>query len=160
MTRTKGNMCTKCGVRHGAPTSKKCAYVEETENSTLKSQVGAVSNGLQASPSVRPKAVDADRLAPAVHVDERIDVVEKSASQMKTMMSQVLKAVGVKETDQELTESQVEMSSSDDGFVQVRSRRKKKSKRSHKKHRRARSTSTSSVTSASKNLYYILSDIL
>ena len=66
------------------------------------------------------------------------------------MMSQVLKAVGVKETDQELTESQVEMSSSDDGFVQVRLRRKKRSKRSHKKHRHARSTSASSVTSASE----------
>ena len=150
MTRKKGNMCTKCGVRLSAPTGKKCAFVEETENSTVKSQVGAVSNGLQVSPPVRPKAVDADRLAPAVHVDERMDVVEKSVSQMKTMMSQVLKAVGVKETDQELTESQVEMSSSDDGFVQVRSRRKKRSKRSHKKHRHARSTSASSVTSASE----------
>ena len=69
---------------------------------------------------------------------------------MKTMMSLVLRAVGVKETDQELTESQVEMSSDDDGFVQVRSRRKKKSKHSHKKHRRTRSTSASSVTSASE----------
>ena len=78
------------------------------------------------------------------------NVVEKSVSQMKTMMSQVMRAVGVKETDQELTESQVEMSSEDDGFVQVRSRRKKKSKRSHKKHRRTRSTSASSVTSASE----------
>ena len=116
----------------------------------MKSQVGAVSNGLQASPQVMPKAVDADLLAPAVQVDERIDVVEKSVSQIKTMMSQVLRAVGVKETDQELTESQVEMSSEDDGFVQVRSRRKKKSKRSHKKHRRTRSTSASSVTSASE----------
>ena len=78
MTRKKGNMCTKCGVRHGAPTGKKCAFVEETENSTVKSQVGAVFNGLQVSSPVRPKAVDADRLSPAVHVDERMDVVEKS----------------------------------------------------------------------------------
>ena len=99
--------------------------MEETEKSTVKSQVGAVSNGLQASPQVLPNAVNADLLTPAVQVEERIDVVEKSVSQMKTMMSQVLRAVGVKETDQELTESQVEMSSEDDGFVQVRSRRKK-----------------------------------
>ena len=125
-------------------------YVKETEESTVKSQGGAVSNGPQASPQVLPSAVDADRLAPAVQVEERIDVVEKSVSQMKTMISQVLRAVGVKETDQELTESQVEMSSDDDGFVQVRSRRKKKSKRSHKKHRRTRSTSASSVTSGSE----------
>ena len=150
MTRKKGNMCTKCGVRHSAPTGKMCAYVEKTEKSTVKSQVGAVSNGLQASPQVLPNADDADLLAPAVQVEERIDVVEKSVSQMKTMMSQVLRAVGGKETDQELTESQVEMSSEDDGFVQVRSRRTKKSKRSHKKHRRTRSTSASSVTSASE----------
>ena len=66
---------------------------------------------------------------------ERINEFERSFTQMKTMMSQVLCDVGVKETDQELTESQVE---------------KKRSKRSHKKHRRARSTSASSVTSASE----------
>ena len=150
MTRKKGNMCTNCGVRHSAPTGKKCAYVKEVEDSTVKSQGGTVSNGLQASPQVLPNAVDADRLAPAVQVEERIDVVERSVTQMKTMMSQVLRAVGVKETDQELTESQVELSSEDDGFVQVRSRRKKKSNRTHKKHRRTHSTSASSVTSASK----------
>ena len=56
---------------------------------------------------VLPNAVDADLLAPAGQVEERIDVVEKSVSQMKTMISQVLRAVGVKETDKELTESQV-----------------------------------------------------
>ena len=151
MTRKKGNMCTSCGVRHSAPTGKKCAYVKETENSTVKSQERAVSNGLQASPQDLPNAVDADRLAPAVQVEERMDVVERSVTQMKTMMSQVLLAVGVKETDQELTESQVEMSSGEDDFVQVRSRRKKKSKRSHEKHRRTRSTSASSVTSASES---------
>ena len=138
-------------MRHSAPTGKKCAYVKETEDSTVKSQGGAVFNGLQASPQVLPNAVDADRLAHAVQVvEERMDVVERSVTQMKTMMSQVLLAVGVKETDQELTESQVEVTSEDDGFVQVRSRRKKKSKRSHKKHRRTRSTSASSVTSASE----------
>ena len=150
MTRKKGNMCTNCGVRHSAPTGKKCAYVKETKVPAVKSQLGAVSNGLQASPQVLPNADDADLLAPAVQVEERMDVVERSITQMKTMMSQVLLAVGVKETDQELTESQVEMSSGEDDFVQVRSRRKKKSKRSHKKHRRARSTSASSVTSASE----------
>ena len=151
MTRKKGNMCTKCGVRHSAPTGKKCAYVKETENSTLNSQQGAVSNGIQASPQDLPNAVDADHLAPAVEVQERMDEVERSVTQMKTMMSQVLLAVGVKETDQELTESQVEPSSGEDNFVQVRSRKKKKSKRSHKKtSRRTRSTSASSVTSASE----------
>ena len=150
MTRKKGNMCTNCSVRHSAPTGKKCAYVKETEATTVKSQLGTVSNGLQATPQVLPNAVDADLPAPAVQVEERMDVVERSVTQMKTMMSQVLLAVGVKETDQELTESQVEVTSEDDGFVQVRSRRKKKSKRSHKKHRRARSTSASSVTSASE----------
>ena len=50
--------------------------MEETENSTVKSQVGAVSNGLQTPPSVGSKAVDADLLAPAVAVEEWIDVVE------------------------------------------------------------------------------------
>ena len=151
MTRKKGNMCTKCGVRHSAPTGKKCAYVKETKSSTLNSQPGAVSNGLQASPQDLPNAVDADRLAPAVEVQERMDVVERSVTQMKTMMSQVLLAVGVKETDQDLTESQVEPSSGEDNFVQVRSR-KKKSKRSHKKtSRRTRSMSASSVTSASES---------
>ena len=139
MTRKKGNMCTNCGVRHCAPTGKKCAYVKETENSTVKSQPGAVSNGVQASPQDLPKAVDADLLAPAVEVEERMDVVERSVTQMKAMMSQVLLEVGVKETDQELTESQVEVTSEDDGFVQVRSRKKKKkSKRSHKKNHRTR----------------------
>ena len=152
MTRKKGNMCTNCGVRHSAPTGKKCAYVKETENPIVNSQPGAVSNGIQASPQDLPNAVDADRLAPAVEVEERMDVVERSVTQMKTMMSQVLLAVGVKETDQELTESQVEPSSGDDNFVQVRSRRKKKkSKRSHKKHHRTRSMSASSVTSASES---------
>ena len=151
MTCKKGNMCTNCGVRHSAPTGKKCAYVKETENSTVKSQPGAVSNGLQASPPDLPNAVDADLLAPAVEVEEWMDVVERSVTQMKAMMSQVLLAVGVKETDQELTEMQVEPSSGDDNFVQVRLRRKKKSKRSHKKHRRTRSTSASSVTSASES---------
>ena len=151
MTRKKGNMCTKCGVRHSAPTGKKCAYVKETENSTLNSQPGAVSNGIQASPQDLPNAVDADHLAPAVEVQERMDEVERSVTQMKTMMSQVLLAVGVKETDQELTESQVEPSSGEDNFVQVHSRKKKKSKRSHNKtSRRTRSTSASSVTSASE----------
>ena len=145
-------MCTKCGVRHSAPTGKKCAYVKETENLTLKSQQGAVSNGLQASPQDLPNAVDADRLTPAVEVEERMDVVERSVTQMKTMMSQVLLAVGVKETDQDLTESQVEGSTEDDSFVQVRSRKKKKSKRTHKKKsRRTRSTSASSVTSGSES---------
>ena len=105
MTRKKGNMCTNCGVRHSAPTGKKCAYVKETENSSVNSQPGAVSNGIQASPQDLPNAVDADRLAPAVEVKERMDVVERSVTQMKTMMAQVLLAVGVKETDQELTES-------------------------------------------------------
>ena len=118
MTRKKGNMCTKCGVRHGAPTGKKCAHVKETEISTLKSQPGAVSNRIQASPLEVPKAVDADHLAPAVEVEERMDVVERSVTQMKSMMAQVLLAVGVKETDQELTESQVEPSSGEDEFVQ------------------------------------------
>ena len=152
MTRKKGNMCTKCGVRHSAPTGKKCAHVKETENSTVNSQLGSVSNGIQASPSEVPKAVDADHLAPAVEVEERMDVVERSVTQMKSMMAQVLLAVGVKETDQELTESQVEPSSGEDDFVQVRSRKKKKSKRSHKKtSRRTRSTSASSVTSASES---------
>ena len=151
MTRKKGNMCTKCGVRHSAPTGKKCAYVKETENSTLNSQPGAVSNSIQASPQDLPNAVDADHLAPAVEVQERMDEVERSVTQMKTMMFQVLLAVGVKETDQELTESQVEPSSGEDNFVQIRSRKKKKSKRSHKKtSRRTRSTSASSVTSASE----------
>ena len=75
-----------------------------------------------------------------------------SVTQMKSMMAQVLLAVGVKETDQELTESQVEGTSDDDGFEQVGSRKKKKSKRSHKKKtRRTRSTSASSVTSASES---------
>ena len=152
MTCKKGNMCTKCGVRHSAPTGKKCAFVKETENSSVNSQPGAVSNGIQASPQDLPKAVIADHLAPAVEVEERMDVVERSVTQMKTMMAQVLLAVGVKETDQELTESQVEVTSEDDGFVQVRSRKKKKSKRSHKKkNRRARSTSASSVTSGSES---------
>ena len=150
MTRKKGNMCTKCGVRHGAPTGKKCAHVKDTENSTANPQLGSVSNGIQASPSEVPKAVDADHLAPAVEVEERMDVVERSVTQMKSMMAQVLMAVGVKETDQELTESQVEGSSEDDGFEQVRSRKKKKSKRTHKKKSRCtRSMSASSVTSAS-----------
>ena len=117
----------------------------------MKSQPGAVSNGIQASPQDLPNAVDSDRLDPAVEVEERMDVVERSVTQMKAMMSQVLLAVGVKETDQELTESQGEVTSEDDGFVQVRSRKKKKSKRSHKKNRRARSTSASSVTSASES---------
>ena len=126
--------------------------MKETENSTVKSQPGAVSNGIQASPQDLPNAVDADFLAPAVEVEERMDVVERSVTQMKAMMSQVLLAVGVKETDQELTELQVEVTSEDDGFVQVRSRKKKKkSKRSHKKNRRTRSTSASSVTSASES---------
>ena len=44
MTHKKGNMCTNCGVRHSAPTGKKCAYVKETENSSVNSQPGAVSN--------------------------------------------------------------------------------------------------------------------
>ena len=145
-------MCTKCGVRHVAPTGKKCAFVKETENPTFDSQAGSVSNGIQAPTLELPKAVDADHLAPAVDVEERIDVVERSVSEMKSMMAQVLTAVGVKETDQELTESQVEATSEDDGFEQVRSRKKKKSKRTHKKKsRRTRSTSASSVTSASEN---------
>ena len=146
-------MCPKCGVRHGAPTGKKCALVKEAENSTVNSQPGSVSNGIQASPSDLPKAVGADHLAPAVEVEERMDVVERSVTQMKLMMAQVLLAVGVKETDHELTESQVEGSSEDDGFVQVRSRKKKKSKRTHKKKktRRTRSTSASSVTSGSES---------
>ena len=151
MTRKKGNMCTKCGVRHVAPTGKKCAFVKETESPTLDSQPGSVSNGIQASPLELPKAVDADHLAPAVEVEERMDVVERSVSEMKSMMAQVLLAVGVKETDHELTESQVEATSEDDGFEQVRSRKKKKSKRTHKKKsRRTHSTSASSVTSASE----------
>ena len=129
-------MCTNCGVRHSPPTGKKCAYVNETEKSTVESQQGAVSNGLQASSQNLPNAVDADRLAPAVEVKERMDVVERSVTQMKTMMFQVL---------------QVEVTSEDDGYVQVRSRKKKKSKRSHKKHHRPRSMSASSVTSASES---------
>ena len=145
-------MCTKCGVRHVAPTGKKCPFVKETENPTLDSQPGSVTNGIQASPLELPKAVDADHLAPAVGVEERIDVVERSVSEMKSMMAQVLLAVGVKETDQELTESQVECTSEEDGFEQVHSRKKKKSTHTHKKKsRRTRSTSTSSVTSASEN---------
>ena len=131
MTRKKGNMCTKCGVRHVAPTGKKCAFVKETENPTLDSQPGSVSNGIQVLPLEVPKAVDADHLAPAVDVEERMDVVEHSVSEMKSMMAQVLTAVGVKETDQELTESQVEATSEDNGFEQVRSRKKKKSKRTY-----------------------------
>ena len=68
------------------------------------------------------------------------------------MMSKMLKAVGVKEKGDELTDSPVEMSS-DDGFVQVRSRKKKRSKRSHRNHRRSHacSSSSSSESPASDN---------
>ena len=52
MTRKKGNMCTKCGVRHGAPAGKKCVLQVEGDKPLTGSQEGAVSNGLQASPSV------------------------------------------------------------------------------------------------------------
>ena len=75
-------MCTKCGVRHSAPTGKKCAHVGEIEKSTLKSKEGAVSNCLQVPSSVGSKAVEADLLTPAVAVDEQIDEVEKSVSQI------------------------------------------------------------------------------
>ena len=51
-------------------------------------------------------------------------------------MAKMLKAVGVKEKESELTDSPVEMSS-DDSFVQVRSRKKKRSKRTHRSHRRS-----------------------
>ena len=73
---------------------------------------------------------------------------------MKTMMSKMLKAVGVKEKEGELSYSPVEMSS-DNGFVQVRSRKKKRLKRSQGSHRRShacsRSSSNSSELSASDN---------
>ena len=139
-------MCTKCGVRHGAPTGKKCAQLGEGEKLIPKPQEGAVTNGLQVPISVESKAVVADHLTPPV--DERIDEVEKSVTQMKNMMT--LRAVGVKDTEQDLTDSPVEMSTGN-GFFQVRSRKKKSSKRSQRKyhHFRARSTSDSSVTSAS-----------
>ena len=46
-------------------------------------------------------------------------------TEMKTMMAKVLRAVGVKEKGKELTDSHVEVSS-DDEFVDVRSRKKKR----------------------------------
>ena len=104
-------MCAKCGVRHGAPPGKKCTRQGEGDKPLTESQERAVSNGLQASPSVGLKAVDADHLARAA--DERIDKVENSVTEMKTMMTKMLKAVGVKETENELTESPIEMSSDD-----------------------------------------------
>ena len=142
-------MCAKCGVRHSVPTGKKCAQLVEGENIIPNSQEGAVTNSLQVPLSGGPKAVVAGHLTPAV--DEWIDEVEKSVTQMKNIMTQVLRAVGVKDTEQELNDSPVEMST-DDGFVQVRSRKKKPSKQSQRKHRRsqARSTSDSSAMSASE----------
>ena len=64
----------------------------------------------------------------------------------------MLKAIGVKEKEDELTDLPIEMSS-DDGFVQVWSRKKKRSKWSHRSHCRSHacSTATSSTSSASDN---------
>ena len=78
-------MCAKSGVHHGAPTRKKCAGQVEGDKPLSGSQEGAVSNSLQAPPSVVPKAVDADHLTRAA--DERINKVENSITEMKTMMS-------------------------------------------------------------------------
>ena len=133
-------MCTKCGMRHSASTGKKCTHLGEVAKTTLKSQEGAFTNGLQVLPPVEPKTIVADYLTLAG--DERIDEVKKSVTQMKNMMTQVLRAVGVKDTEQELTDSPVEMSS-EDGFIQVRSRKKKWAKSSQKKHRRSRARSSS-----------------
>ena len=78
----------------------------------------------EASPPVKPKKpVNADHLARAV--EDRVEKVEESVTEMKTMMAKVLRAMGVKEKGKELTDSPVEVSS-DDEFVEVRSRKKKR----------------------------------
>ena len=73
----KKNLCQKCGVRHSAPTGKKCAKPDEGNELMSESQVGTVSNGLQASPPVKPKKpVNTDHLARAV--EDRVEKVEES----------------------------------------------------------------------------------
>ena len=145
----KKNLCAKCGVCHGAPTGKKCVRQGEGDKLLMESQGGGggISNSLQASPLVMPKADDADHLARTA--DDRIVKVEQTVTEMRTMMAEVLKAIGVKENQEELTDSPVEMSS-DDSFVEVRSRKKKQSKRSHRSHRRSHARSTSSSSESKK----------
>ena len=89
------------------------------------------------------KADNTDHLTRAADDHDRIGKVEETVTEMRTMMAKVLNAVGVKEKGEELTNSPVEMSSNDD-FVEVRSRKKKRSKQSHRSHRRSHARSNSS----------------
>ena len=103
MTRKK-NLC------HSAPTGKKCARQDKGDKCVTESQEGTVSKGLQAFPPVKPKkADDADHLTRAADRGE-------SVTEMRTMMAKVLKALGVKERGEDLTDSPVEVSS-DEEFI-------------------------------------------
>ena len=114
MTRTK-NLCQKCGVRQGASTGKKCARGEEIPEIVSELQVGTVSNenGLQAHPPVGSKtAVIADH--PCLAVEERVEAVEGSVSEMKEMMKVELEAVKGKDKKEALTDSTVVVSTDDE----------------------------------------------